>query len=410
MKNSLIMIICLGAISNAAAMAQKANTLSPAQLIKKGQYLAFAGDCSGCHTSPNGQEYGGGLPFKTPFGTLYSTNISSDKTFGIGNYSYQDFVHAVQDGVAPRGNLYPAMPYTSYHKINARDMKALYAYFMQTRPADQPNKKNNLSFPFNIRMGLKIWNLFEFDDAPFTKNSTKSAQWNRGKYLVQGLGHCGECHTPRNALMGAENNKYLQGAIVDGLNAPNLTAEQLKKEGWDFSSLSQFLQTGGSAKGTAFDEMYIVEKHSLTHLSSKDIAAISAYLLNDDKSSKAKPAFAVFSKKAKSLPGYDTYMNKCSGCHGDYGQGIKNVAPALRGNATLENPNIYNTVAVLMRGIAQQNYSKTQSFYAMPSYKDSLDAQQVSDLINFLHDSMTNIDTKVTPKQVSDVMKSLEES
>lgn len=407
MKYSFLTILCLGAMSSTSALAQDTTQLSHAQLIKKGEYLAFAGDCGGCHTSTNGQEYGGGLPFKTPFGTLYSTNISSDKTYGIGNYTYQDFVNAVQNGVTPKGNLYPAMPYASYHKINSSDMKALYAYFMQTEPANQPNKDNDLTFPFNIRMGLKVWNWLELDDTSFKEDSNKSVEWNRGKYLVQGLGHCSECHTPRNILMGSEQDKYLQGAVVNGLNAPNLTAQQLKKEGWDFANLSQFLQTGESKKGTAFDDMYIVEKHSLTHLNPSDIAAISTYLLDGDKSS-AHISYRGFNQVTTALSGYQTYMDKCSGCHGDHGQGLKNVAPALQGNATLENPDIYNTVAVLMRGIPQQNYSQTQSYYAMPSYKGKLDSQQVSDLINFMHESMTNVDNKVTAKQVSDVMKSLE--
>lgn len=420
MKPSLkISAVCGLLLSSGAVYAQAASTdtqvpLSEnmAQLIAQGKYLAAAGDCSGCHTIDSGQVYGGGRAFDTPFGTLYSTNISSDKQHGIGNYSYQQFVDAVRNGVAPKGNLYPAMPYTSYHRINDHDMHALYAYFMQTKPATQPNRENGIGFPFNIRMGLKVWNIIAFDQPTFTPTADKTPLWNRGKYLVQGLGHCGECHTPRNFMMATEQQHALEGAVVNNLNAPNITSKNLAQEHWTFNNLAQFLKTGQSPKGTAFNDMFIVEKHSLTQLDDHDITAITSYLLNQTQ----PPQSAVVQPKLTSLvtsqfdtklPGYRIYMDKCSGCHGQNGQGTPNVAPALENNATIENSNIFNTVAVLNNGIERQSYSQNQTYYAMPGYKNSLNNQQMADLITYLHKRFSSQVTTTTAKQVAAVKKQL---
>lgn len=413
MKNKLTLAAVWGLFLSSGVYAQTATPLkiNQAELIAKGAYLANIGDCDGCHTIANGQPYGGGRAFSTPFGTLYSTNITSDKKYGIGNYSYQQFADAIRNGIAPRGNLYPAMPYTSYHQISDSNLRALYAYFMQVKPASQPNLKNGLPFPFNIRFGLKVWNLFAFDKAVFKPNPEKSALWNRGKYLVQGLGHCSECHTPRNFMMATEADHFLEGAVVNGLNAPDITPYQLQKEHWSFKELARFLTTGQSSKGTAFDDMYIVEKHSLTHLDPQDIQAMTTYLLNENSpkpSANTQAALPVLSTTMKTtLPGYRVYMDSCSGCHGITGQGIPNVAPALRGNATIENRDIFNTVAVLINGIPQQSYGQNQAYYAMPAYKNTLSDQQIADLITFLHSSMTTQTTITSAKNVAEIKKRL---
>ena len=378
------------------------------QLLARGAYLADAGDCAGCHTTKGGQQFGGGRPFETPMGTIYSTNISSDKKYGIGSYSYEDFVDAVQNGIAPFGNLYPAMPYASYHKISPEDMKALYAYFMHTPPAIQPDRDNDMIFPANIRLGLKFWNWFEVDHKPYQANPEKSDSWNRGQYLVEGLGHCGECHSPRNILMGTEQSKALQGGIVDGLNAPNITATALKARGWDHKTLAQFLKTGSSPKGTAFGEMFIVEKDSLSKLNNQDIAAITTYLLDGDNQLRTMPIKKSFTTTEQKMPGYNTFMANCSGCHGNHGEGIPNVAPALYGNATIANPDIFNTTAVIWQGIPEHTYNQEQSYYAMPGYKGQLSKQQVTELINFLHQSMTKDTPTITEEDVSKVIKTLE--
>lgn len=389
MKKSALTLIALGlaGLSQTTFAADNTST-DNLKLIQRGAYLADLGDCSGCHTIATGQVYGGGRGFKTPLGTIYSTNISSSKKYGIGNYTYEDFVNAVQKGVAPIGNLYPAMPYVSYSKLTPDDMKALYAYFMQTKPVDQKNRENDLIFPADIRFGLKFWNMLEFNDQPCKNDPQKSASWNRGHYLVEGLGHCGECHTPRNFIMGSENNKALQGAVVDGVNAPDLTAKRLISEGWNKDNLTQFLKDGTSPEGTSFDEMFIVEKHSLTHAKQADIDAIVTYLLDGDNQVKVANNLTAFTKEDMAMPGYGIYMAHCAGCHGNHGEGTPNVAPPLFHNATISNPNIYNTVEVVMNGIPVETYGHLKSYYAMPGYKDRLNSKQITDLINFLHKSL----------------------
>ncbi len=399
MKKSALTLIALGlaGLSQTTFATDNSNTdMNNLKLIQRGAYLADLGDCEGCHTVANGQVYGGGRAFKTPMGTIYSTNISSSKKHGIGNYTYEDFVNAVQKGVAPIGNLYPAMPYVSYSKLTPEDMKALYAYFMHTKPVDQANRENDLTFPADIRFGLKFWNMLEFKDQPFQNDPKKSATWNRGRYLVEGLGHCGECHTPRNFIMGSENNKALQGAVVDGVNAPDLTTARLKQEGWNKDNLAKFLKDGVSPAGTSFDEMFIVEKHSLTHAKQADVDAIVTYLLDGDNQVKSVNTLTTFTKEDMAMPGYGIYMARCAGCHGNHGEGTPNVAPPLFHNATISNPNIYNTVEVIMNGIPVETYNHLKSYYAMPSYKGRINAQQMTDLINFLHKSLATSNTPAT--------------
>jgi mono/diheme cytochrome c family protein len=197
--------------------------------IERGAYLMKIGDCVACHTAVGGRELAGGLPFETPFGAVYSTNITSDKETGIGKYSYEDFFDAMHHGVGINGNLYPAMPYTSYSLLTDEDTQAIYAYLMDTKPIKQANLDNDVYFPFNVRFGLKAWNLVAHDAKKFTPKKDKSERWNRGNYLVNALGHCAECHTPRDSLFAMEQDKHFQGAIIEGLEASNITPAELNR-------------------------------------------------------------------------------------------------------------------------------------------------------------------------------------
>lgn len=376
-------------------------------LVQQGAYLARIGDCAACHTAEGGQKYAGGLPFKTPFGVIYSTNISSDKKEGIGGYSYQDFAEVMHNGSAPKGRLYPAMPYTSYHLVTDEDMKALYAYFMQTKPAATQNRDNEVGFPFNVRMGLLGWNLVAHEDKPFEADPAKSANWNRGRYLVDGLGHCGECHTPRNLFMAMDEARYLQGGMIEGVMAPDITATELRRQGWTQDSLAKLLQKGYSVKGGVFAGMYPVVEKSFAYLTADDMQAVTSYLLDSDTPLAAPEPKPV--KLDEAHPGYALYRSYCTGCHGQDGQGKPNVTPALTGNGTLDQKTPTNTLAVLLRGIPAQSYSQTERFAPMPGYRDELSDQELADLTNFLRQTWAHQASNLSAQEVAELKQELAE-
>ncbi|MGL5813617.1 MAG: c-type cytochrome [Aeromonas sp.] len=367
-------------------------------LVAQGAYLSRVGDCAACHTAEGGQKYAGGLGFETPFGVVYSTNISSDKTQGIGQYSYEQFREVMHNGDAPSGRLYPAMPYTSYHLVTDEDMKALYAYFMQTRPAATPNRDNDVSFPFNIRTGLMAWNLVAHDDSPFQPDPAKSNNWNRGRYLVDGLGHCGECHTPRNVFMAMDETNYLKGNMIEGVMAPEITATELRRQGWTHDSLTKLLRKGYSVKGGVFAGMYPVVEKSFAYLTDEDMHAVTSYLLGSDiplPVPEPKPV-----RLDSAHPGYALYNSYCAGCHGQEGQGKPNVTPSMYTNATLDQKTPTNTLAVLLRGIPAQSYSQTERFAPMPSYAKELNEQQLADLVNFLRQTWAHQPSTLTADDI----------
>ena len=375
------------------------------EAVEQGAYLVKIGDCVACHNEVGGQEFAGGSPFDTPFGIVYSTNITSDKETGIGNYSYDDFYDVMHNGVAPKGNLYPAMPYTSYHGLSDEDTKALYAYFMQVKPVNRENKELGISFPFNIRMGLKGWNLLNNKDEHFKPNPTKSERWNRGDYLVNVLGHCGECHTPRNVVFAMEQDKHFEGEVLGSFEAPNITPEELNRQNWTHDDLTNLFVNGYSRKGTVFGGMYPVVYHSYSKLTEEDLRSVSTYLLDNDDDIKAK---ALTNKgHDKALPGYKTYMAYCAGCHGQEGSGVPNVTPAMAGNATIDRKSPYNVASILLNGIEGQHYKVTSSFYAMPSYATELNDEEMKDLINYLRVTWSEQAGDMTTSDMSTIRENM---
>lgn len=396
---SLGLSLGLGLFACSSSAADKASNNSSD--IERGAYLMKIGDCVACHTAVGGRELTGGLPFETPFGAVFSTNITSDKDTGIGKYSYDEFFDAMHHGVGINGNLYPAMPYTSYSLLTDEDTKAIYAYLMSTKPIKQANLDNDVSFPFNVRFGLKAWNLIAHDAEKFAPKKDKSEPWNRGNYLVNALGHCGECHTPRDSLFAMEQDKHFQGAVIEGLEASDITPTELNRQNWTHDDLKSLFTEGYSRKGTVFGGMYPVVYHSFSHLTDADMHAVSNYLLDTDETVEAKPL--TFNGHQRELPGYNLYMGYCAGCHGQNGEGRPNVAPAMAGNATLDKASPHNIVAVMLKGIKSQHYNTTTSFYAMPGYADELSDEQLKDLSNYLRVTWSNQPGDVDLNTINDL-------
>src|SRR6478752_3668655 len=269
-----------GMLPTPAAGARPANATT--QVIERGEYLARAGDCVACHTQPNGAEFAGGRAMPTPFGALYVPNITPDDETGIGRWTADEFYRMMHTGISRSGALlYPAMPFASYTKVTRADSDAIYAYLMSVPPVKQANRKHELRFPFNNRELLIGWRTLYFKEGEFVPDPKQSAQWNRGAYLVQGLGHCAMCHTAINALGGSSESKAFEGGMIPNQNwyAPSLTSNREAGLGdWEIQEITDLLQAGASKRATVYGPMAEVTFHSLQYLSDEDARAMAVYL------------------------------------------------------------------------------------------------------------------------------------
>jgi len=385
-----------------ATTAMAANATGTTQ-IQRGHYLAIAGDCVACHTAPGGKPYAGGLPVATPIGSIISTNITPSKSDGIGNDSLQQFSDAVRKGIRADGKrLYPAMPYTAYAQLTNADVQALYVYFMHgVQPVDNKPPLTRLPFPFNIRLSMAAWNLLFLDKNSFVPEPGKSAEWNRGAYLVRGLTHCGTCHTPRNLMMGEEPSRVLAGASLGTWFAPNITSDPNSGIGhWSQQDIIDYLQAGRApGKAQASGPMAEAVDNSLRHLTSADLQAIVTYLKtvpaqHDAADTHAADAWGaayadLASIRGKALPrnpdamsGAQLYDAYCSTCHQDRGQGsFDGGLPPLFHNTATGRSNPDNLVMVILDGI---DWHTDGSGVHMPGFASELSDRQVATLGNYL--------------------------
>jgi mono/diheme cytochrome c family protein len=313
--------------------------LAQASLLEHGAYLTKAADCMVCHTTAGGKEFAGGLGFKLPFGTLYSTNITPDKETGIGNYSDRDFLNAVHRGVRRDGaRLYPAMPYTSYTYLTDDDALAIKAYLFSLPPVRAAAPANTLSFPFNQRWGMMFWSALFNPDTRYEPDTSKSAEWNRGAYLAEALAHCGECHTPRNLAFALNNRKKFAGAVTAGWRAFNISSDKATGVGgWRDDDLVSYLSTGHAAgHGTASGPMGEAVDNSLSYLAPEDIRAIVVYLRSvppsaspDLPATTAPPAPPSHKEGVTAdARGKMVFQGACVSCHGWTGESA--VSPTAR--------------------------------------------------------------------------------
>ncbi|WP_346825948.1 c-type cytochrome [Serratia inhibens] len=374
-----------------------------AQAMSAGEYVAKAGDCTACHTEPGGALLAGGMKFPTPLGAIYATNITPDKQHGIGTYSFDEFDRAMRQGIAKDGHrLYPAMPYTSYAKMNAADMRALYDYLMQEVPAQNAaNRPSDIRWPLSMRWPLAVWNQLFHDDAQYRPDNGQSAEWNRGAYLVQGAGHCGSCHTPRGWAMqekGLDSKEpaFLSGAELDGWFASNL-------RGMPQEEVAALLKTGRSRHAAVAGPMSEVVTHSTQYLTDDDLNAIATYL-HSLAAEKPQAEKAVAPVAGSQQAGQRTYAMYCSTCHGNKGEGSDNTIPALAGNATVTADNPLTALRVLLEG-AQTPITRQATAIAMPGYGWALNDRQAADLMSYLRGSWGNQAGAVTAQQVQEARK-----
>ena len=354
-----------------------------AQQLELGRYLLDAADCAACHTASGGAPFAGGVPLHSPFGAIHGTNITPDPDHGIGRYTADDFYHVLTKGEARDGHqLYPAMPYVSYKSITRADSDALYAYLMNQPAVKQANISNEVRFPANIRTGLLGWNLL-FAGAEANPVSVGNSQaWQRGRYLVETLGHCGECHSPRGVLGQIDRDRALAGNSELGrFAAPDITPQGLAARGWDGTSLREYLANGASAIAVASDEMLKVVDLSTSRLNAGDLDAMTIYLLGD-----APPAPATLARATSDpdAPGQRHYFNLCAGCHGRDGGGVPNVAVSLRANTSVRDPSPHNLIVAVLDGLPEHDFPGLARMQDMPGFAADLDDAEVAALATWL--------------------------
>lgn len=374
-----------GAFEKSVVSAAVDTPLTPeeiAALAPRGRYVATAADCVACHTAVGGAPWAGGRPFEMPMGTLYATNISPDPTYGIGSWTRADFHRAMRDGVAKGGrHLYPAMPYVSYRQMSEDDVDAVWAYILTREPMAVPDRDDSLPFPY-VRQFMTFWNFLNLPGAVPEPEAQKSAEWNRGRYLVDALGHCGECHTPRDITMGMMPSRYLQGAVIEGVDAPDITPDGLARLGFAPERLGQFMRTGMGPEGVMAFAMYDVVHHSTQYLTDEDAAAMAAYLAGEP--APAVPAVAAAALSPETAAnGRRLYVAVCAGCHGLDGEGTPTMAPAMTTNAELRLPRPTNLLTVLADGIPWRDFPHGR-LQDMPGFTDLLTDTEIADLSNYL--------------------------
>ncbi|MGA9619892.1 MAG: molybdopterin cofactor-binding domain-containing protein [Serratia proteamaculans] len=361
-----------------------------AATLERGRQLAAVGDCAVCHTASEGATNAGGLAMATPFGTLYSTNITPDVETGIGNWSFNAFDRAMRQGISRDGhNLYPAFPYTSFSKMTDGDMQALYAYMMSQPAVAQRNPANQMRFPFNVRPLMAGWNALFLRQGEFQPDPAQTAQWNRGAYLVNGLGHCAACHSPRN-LMGAEKGgaSFLAGAMVDGWEAPPLNQLTTADQPWNEEQLFQYLSSGHSTgHGVATGPMGPVVSELAT-LPESDVRAMANYLisLSSPAQLNVEPQVKLTTRLQPALgqqAGERLFQGACQACHSAAAGGpqLFGVSPDLANNTNIFSERPDNLINVILQGIAKP---ATADLGFMPGFKDSFSDRQVADLVNYL--------------------------
>lgn len=390
-----------GAVLAAPLRASAQSAPSDAQSIAAGKYLAIAGDCAACHTAPGGQPFAGGLAINTPFGKILAPNITPDKNTGIGNMSDADFIKAVKQGHGDDGHLYPAMPYVYYNKVPADQLLQIRAYLNTLPPVDNKVVANQLPFPFNIRAVMIGWNLLNFPNkGDYQPDPNQSAAWNRGAYLVQGLEHCAACHTPKNMLGGDKTGQELQGYVVDGWNAPNITNAANGIGAWSVEDIAAYLKTGHNQYAYASGPMADAVENSTSKLTDDDITAIATYLKSVTPQNVAIPA-ALSATDSSMVAGAKIYGDECAACHTDSGMGQPGLIPALAKNPAITADDPATVIHVAMHGAQAGASAASPTGPSMPAFGSLLSDDQMANVLTYIRNSWGNAAPAVSADAVN---------
>jgi mono/diheme cytochrome c family protein len=392
------------------------------ELVRRGAYLARAGDCIGCHTAQKGPPFAGGVPFTISVGKVYSTNITPDPETGIGRYSIKDFVKVMHEGTAKDGHhLYPAMPYTSYVKVSQEDLGALYVYFMQgVKPVHSHNRPAQLKWPLGVRSFMGVWNALYLKKGEYSARVNKSLSWNRGAYLVQGLCHCGDCHTPRGvagqvkATSEQDPKQFLAGAIIDNWYASPLNGDpQTGLYAWSKNEIAEYLKTGRTERVAASGVMAGVVGKSTQYLIDQDLMSIAEYLkslpsLVDDKQRKAPlktQTKHALSLDDRGMQGQRAYLDNCNACHGSDGSGAPRTFPNLAKNENINAQNPISLIHIVLAGSSMPSTQTAPSAFAMPGFGWRLTDDEIADVLTFVRGNWGNQATAVSAQEVGRLRK-----
>jgi mono/diheme cytochrome c family protein len=403
----LITLLALAALTTAAQAQAQDKT---GDVIARGEYLARAGDCTACHTAAEGRLFAGGRPMPTPFGTIYTSNITPDPETGIGKWSADDFYRTMHNGRFPDGGLiYPAMPFASYTKVTRADSDAIFAYLRAIAPVNQKNKPHELRFPYDNRQLILGWRTLFFSEGEFKPDPAKSAEWNRGAYLVEGLGHCGMCHSPINALGGTSQSDAFKGGLIPMQNwyAPSLTSNREAGLGdWSIKDISDLLQTGVSARGVVYGPMAEVVHNSLQYLDDADTRAMAVYLKGIAEASSPPPASSALPTTESSLLislGKTVYDKNCASCHGLQGEGKPPHWPPLANNQSIEMQSAVNPIRMVLNGGYPPGTKGNPMPYGMPPFAGLLSDNEVAAVVSYIRTAWGNRGTPVSAREANEL-------
>jgi mono/diheme cytochrome c family protein len=395
-----------------SALAQESPFLGQGQslseTVQRGKYLAEAGDCIACHTKHDGPAFAGGLPMVTPFGTIYSPNITPDQDDGIGNWTADDFYKMLHTGRSRDGTLlYPAMPFPAYTKITRSDSDAIFAYLSSIAPLHVPNRENELRFPYNNRALLLGWRALYLHVGTFQPDPKQGVQWNRGAYLVQGLGHCATCHTPINALGGSSDEKAFAGGLIPMQNwyAPSLTLNREAGLGnWQLTDIVDLLKAGTSMRGAVYGPMAEVVHNSLQYLTDEDVQAMAVYLkslpANEAAAAEAAPPASGAVTASVLARGSQIYSARCASCHQADGRGRPPAYPPLAQNQSIEMESAVNPIRMVLNGGYPPETAANARPYGMPPFAQVLSDEDIAAVVTYIRIAWGNHGEPVTAADV----------
>ena len=374
--------------------------------IKRGEYVSRLSDCTACHTQQGGKPFAGGYHIQTPFGEILSSNITSDKETGIGNWTQEQFDRAVRHGIGSHGYLYAAMPYNAYAKLTDRDLTDLWAYVRTIPAVKKKVVENQLPFPFNQRWTLAGWNLLYVKGGVFQPSANQSDEINRGAYLVEGPGHCASCHTAKN-LLGGDSSDYLQGGALDGWHAPDLTPNPHTGLGsWSREDIVSYLQTGTNNTAVSSGPMTEAIENSTQYMTRPDLEAIASYLKTLPASESVKPG-PVSNGDTAMVVGKKVFDSQCAACHVSDGSGIRHMIPTLASNPQVNAADPSGLLNVVLKGSQGPFTHANPTAAGMPAFAWKLSDDNIADVMTYIRNSWGNAAAPVTPENVKKARENL---
>lgn len=391
-----------------SAATPAAATPDRATQIARGEYLTRAGDCTGCHTARDGAAYAGGVSIPTAFGVFYSPNITPDRETGIGGWTSDDFWRALHEGRSRDGTLlYPAFPYTNYTKVSRADSDAMFAYLQTVAPVRNPRRQHELAFPYNQRHLLLAWRSLYFHEGEYESDPAHDAVWNRGAYLVTGLGHCDACHSERNALGAVPGDGEIPGGLIAVQNwyAPALNSNRETGLGdWEVADVVDLLESGVSERGAVFGPMAIVVHQSLQYVSREDLTAMAVYMKAQTQYREAPepPQVRVPAEEGEALVamGRKIYEKHCEDCHQKKGEGVPRIYPPLVNNESILMNSPLNAIRIVVNGGFPPSTRRNPRPYGMPPYGQDLSDAEIAAVVSYIRQSWGNHAPPVSPQEV----------